>query len=176
MAQDNDAPELPKPGPQPPPPPDRGKIAAAGLLLAVLIGLTLFLVPVVVSSFQGSLTGEQGIGRFFLNILGSRIDPLILTGITGVLAVGSALFAGGGLSDRLFYTIVGLCAFLIAVLVILLVLLSDDLVARKLYNYGSERIADAESFRTAVNWAVGGTCLWLVGVLSAQVGLRATAK
>lgn len=174
MPQD---PNVPAPaGNGPPDPPDRRNIAAAALLLAVLIGLALFLLPVAAKGFQGTLTGEHGIGRFFLNVVGSRIDPLILTGITGVLAVGSAFLAGGGHSNRLFFTIVGLCALLIAILVVLLVLLSDDLVARKLYNYGSERIADADSFRSAVNWAVGGTCLWLLGVLGAQVGLRAIVK
>lgn len=162
--------------PAPPIPPDRRKIAAAYLLLTVLLVLTAFLIPVVLSGFQGTLSGEQGIGRFFLNILGSRIDPLILTGITGVLAVGSAVIAGGSLSERFFYGIFALCALLFALLLVLLVLLSDDLVARKLYNYGAEHIADADAFRAAVKWAVGGTCLWLVGVLSAQVGLRAAAK
>ena len=164
-----------QPNKEPSDPSKRRTVAAVAILLAVLISLTLFLLPVMLEAFNGKLTGEHGVGRFFVDVLGSQIDPFVLTGIAGVLAVGSAFLAGGGLSDRIFYAVVGLCALLILILVILLVLLSDDEVARKLYDYGSERIADADSFRSAVKWAVGGTCLWLLGVLGAQVGLHAKA-
>ena len=152
----------------------RQKIAASGLLTVVLCGLAIFLLLAALAHFQGALRGNAGTGRLLVLILGSRIDSRILTGITAVLAIGSSYVAGGALPDRLYYVIVGLCAFTILMCLILLVVLSDDAVARDLYNFGSQRIADADSFRDATNWALGGTCAWLVGVLVVQVGLHAS--
>jgi hypothetical protein len=170
-------PELPvPPGDGQPHPPDRRQIAAAGLLIAVLVGLVAFLLPLTIAGFSGDLTGERGIGRFFLLILDSSIDPRILAGIAAVVGVGSAFVAGGGLSNRLFYAIVALCAVSVALSLVMWVLLSDDAVASELYNFGSERIADADSFRTATRWTLGETILWVLTVLGAQVGLRAAQK
>lgn len=154
---------------------DRQNIAAAALLLAVLAGLALFLVPAVVSGFGGSFSGEKGIGRFLVMVLGSRIDSKLLTGIAAILGVGSAFIAGGGLSNRLYYLLVGLAAVDILCALLLIVALSNDDVASALYNWAPERIADAEDFRTAANWALGGTCAWLIGVLGVQVGLHSAS-
>lgn len=174
MPQDVDTPSTPEG--KPADPPDRRNIAAAALLIAVLVMLALFLVPLALAGFQGEITGEKGIGRFFLLVLDSSIDPRILAGIAAIVGVGSAWVAGGGLSNRLFYAIVGLAAASVALCLVMWVLLADDGIAQKLYNFGSERVADAESFRAASRWTLGETILWLLGVLGAQVGLRAAQK
>jgi hypothetical protein len=174
MPQNPNAPTPPAGSPVAPA--DRKNIAAAALLIAVLVLLALFMLPLTVTGLQGDLTGERGIGRFFLLILDSSIDPRILAGIAAVVGVGSAWIAGGGLSDKLFYAIVGLAAVSSALCLMTWVLLADDEVAQKLYNFGSERIADADSFRSAAGWTLGETILWLLGVLGAQVGLRAAHK
>ena len=155
-----------------PGPPARHNIAAAALLLIVLVGVTAFLLGLAVSVFSGAATGQGGIGRFFLLILDSDIDPKVLTGITAIVGVGSAFVAGGGLSDRFYYSIVALCAVSVLLALIVWLLLTDDHVARNFYNFASARLADAEDFRGAFHWVLGGTILWLLGVLGAQFGLR----
>lgn len=155
---------------------DRQNIAAAALLLAVLAGLALFLLVAVVQGFNGSLTGEKGVGKFIGLVLGSRIDSKLLNIVAAILGVGSAYVAGGALSDRLFYTLVGVAAVGAVLSVLMIVLLSGDELASALYNYAPERIADAEDFRGAVNWGFGGLAGWLFGVLGVQVGLHATSS
>lgn len=152
---------------------DRQKVAAVALLFVVLGGLTVLLAVLAAKGLAGSLTGEGGIGRFFVNFLGSQISPLIFESVAGVLGVGAAFLAGGNLSNRVFFGMVALGALAFALCVIFFVVLSDHAVASNLYNYGSERIANAESFRSAVNWAVGGACAWLIGVVGTLVGVRA---
>jgi hypothetical protein len=158
------------------PPQKRQSLAAAALLIVVLAGLTAFLLVAVIKGFNGSLTGQHGIGRFIDMVLGSEFDPRILTGIAGILGVGSAYVAGGGLSDRLYYVIVASAASSILLCLLMIVLLADNDVASALYNWAPQPIADAEAFRKAANFVFGGTCFWLVGVLSLQVGLHSSSK
>lgn len=155
---------------------DRQNIAAAALLLAVLAVLALFLLVAAIQGFNGSLTGEKGVGKFIDLVLGSRIDSKLLNSIAAILGVGGAYVAGGALSNRFFYTLVGLAAAGAALSLIMIVLLSGDDLASALYNYAPERIANAEDFRSAVNWGFGGLTAWLVGVLGVQVGLHATSN
>jgi hypothetical protein len=155
---------------------DRQNFAAAALLLAVLAGLALFLLLAVIGGFNGSLTGEKGLGKFIDLVLGSRIDSKLLNTIAAILGVGSAYVAGGALSNRLFYTLVGLAALGAFFSLLMIVLLSGDALASALYNYAPERIANAEDFRSAVNWGFGGLAGWLLGVLGVQVGLHAMSS
>lgn len=154
---------------------NRQNMAAAVLLLAVLGALTAMLLFAVIAGFDGSLSGDKGIGRFLLMILGSKLDPKLLTGIGAILGVGSAYFAGGALSNRWFYLLVGLAALGTLFCLLLLFLFANDDVASALYNWAPEQIADAQDFHNAADWALGGTAAWLIGVLGLQVGLHAAS-
>jgi hypothetical protein len=150
----------------------RNNIAAGGLLIAALALLTASTLWISMAGLFGSLTGEGGAGRFLVMVLGTKFDARIWVGIAGILAVGAAYVAGGGLSDRLFYAIVSLAAVSLLSTLFIMGLVSDDETARHLYNYAPERIADADSFRIAANWVIGELLFWLVGVIGTQVRVR----
>jgi hypothetical protein len=156
--------------------PNRQNIAAAALLLVVLGGLAIVLLWAVAAGFAGALSGDKGIGWFLLMLLGSKLDPKLLSAITGVLGVGSAFFAGGGLSNRWFYLLVGLAALSTLSCLLLIFLFANDQVASALYNWAPEQIADSDAFRSAANWTLGGTAGWLVAVLGLQVGLHSASN
>jgi hypothetical protein len=159
---------------KPPPPPrqKRQNLAAAGLLIGAVAALFLLFAALDVAALGGTLNGQRGVGRIFLLLLDTKIDPKITVAIGGILGVGGSYIAGGGLSDRLFYAIVVISAVAAVLCLLLLVLLSDAQLAQAIYNYGSVRIADADSFRTASTWVLVELALWLLGVVGVQVGVR----
>ena len=162
----------PEPG-HPEPGKQRQRIAAAGLLVAVLCLIMFAFLTWNGAAFFGSLTGEHGVGRLFLLILDTKIDSRVWTAAAGILGVGAAFVAGGGLSNRLFYVIVALSSLSALLCLLFLILLSDAALAHTFYDYGSDRIADSASFNKASTWFLTETAVWLLGIVGMQVGVRA---
>jgi hypothetical protein len=156
----------------PPPPQKRQNIAAAGILIAVLGVLFMAFAALDVAALGGSLTGEHGIGRLFLLVVDTKIDSRITIAIGGILSVGGSYVAGGGLSNRWFAAIVTMSALTAAFCLLFLVLLSDDQLAQALYDYGSARVADDQSFHAAAAWILVELSVWLLGVVGMQLGVR----
>ena len=114
----------------------------------------------------GDTIGEMG--------LYLRLTEIAFVGksLAALLAVGAARVADPDRHPVIFWITVLLCVVALGSAATIVVLLGDETLAARLYNWAPSGIDEANAFAGAANLMLGGFIAWVVGVLAVQVGLK----
>lgn len=119
-----------------------------------------------------TITGEQGIGWLFNLIVANGGAGIVGKSLAALLAVGAARVADPDRHPVIFWITVLLCVVALGSAATIVVLLGDETLAARLYNWAPSGIDEANAFAGAANLMLGGFIAWVVGVLAVQVGLK----
>ena len=146
--------------------------AASAILTAFLLLVLLLNIVLITGFYTNLIRGDQVIGMSLLAVLEFPFDPNWISGVLAILSIGSAYVASDALPEKPYNLIVALAVGSTLATLIVMIGLSSQGIAPLLYNYATEMLADAESFRSAVYKLFGGTLGWLIVTIGTFVGVR----
>lgn len=150
----------------------RREYTAIGILMLILGSSSLMLLLSCIAMLRFTITGEAGIGWLFNLVVANGGAGIAGKSFAAILAVGAAYVADPDRNPLIFWTTVLLCIVALGSAAAALVLLGDEALARRLYDWAPAGIDEAMAYAKAANLMLGGFIAWIFGVLAVQVGLK----
>lgn len=151
---------------------DRREWTAIVILLLVLGASGLFLLIACTAMLGSGVTGERGVGWMFNLLVANGGAGIVGKSLLALFAVAAAYAANPDRHPTVFYAAVILCVVALISAAGCIILLGDENIASKLYNWAPSGIDEAAAFARAANIMLGGFIAWIVGVLGIQLGLK----
>ena len=151
----------------------RKEKAAAAIGLACIVIVSAVLGWIGISALNGTLVGDAWPGRGLLLLMDNRSVPLLGKSIFFVIGFAAACLARSKSRDWLYYALIALCCVSALVSIVYLIVLGDPQLAGEMFNRSPVKaLATYESYTGGLAYVFVPLSLWLIGMLSIQLGLK----